>query len=127
MKFALFSYGFDLHCCSEVVLSWTSWPSSGTGRKRGPWGCSSFRTLSKLGLMLMVMDLKVSLEWYQFPYCLREGLNSVKGKILPGTKDCSDTLAQSCLKLYHWNDSIYHWNDQTCLLVHHEVQLSLNT
>lgn len=29
MNFALFSDGFDLHCCSEVVLTWASWLSSG--------------------------------------------------------------------------------------------------
>lgn len=75
----------------------------------------------------MVVDLKVSLDQYQFPYCLRVGSNSVKDKMLPGTEDCSDTLVQSFLKLYHWNDGMYHLNDQTCLLVQHEVQLSLNT
>ena len=32
MNFALFNDGFDFHCCSEVVLTWASWPSSGTGR-----------------------------------------------------------------------------------------------
>lgn len=34
MNFALFSDGFDLHCCSKIVLTWVSWPSSGTGRTK---------------------------------------------------------------------------------------------